>query len=486
MMRTYSKFILSILTLFSIPSLLFCAPIPLGTNVTLANNFDGPTLATFPPDSMIAKGPNEILISPLAGLISADVNGFRDQKVFATNLAFFNQELGIVDTQLRFDPSTNRWFALAISLNQGPTVTRVLTFILAVSKSASLADWGSWTVFSFDQDTVSPAGDAGAGIANTNFDFATFGIDQNALYIGVNLYTAGTSNFLSATAFVIQKSSVLNGGPMVVNAFRNLSGNDMFAPVGVDNFDSNPEFGYIIGGNRFDAAELTLFRIINPGSATPSISPPIEIAVAEIAAPIPAPYKNPYGSIANVNIQDTRLMASLVRNHQLFTVRHIGVDQNGDSGSPDRTGVRWTQLDLTGGGVETDTTEPTVVKEGTLFDNAGSDPNFYYYPAIMTNDAGTMTICGSTSATNVAINAFASNRNVADPSNDTALRNSVQLLTNSNFSLSFSALDNNGREIWGQYSRTCIDPADNRTMWTIQPFVSAFNVIGQQVTQLKV
>ena len=122
-----------------------------------------------------------------------------------------------------------------------------------------------------------------------------------------------------------------------------------------------------------------------------------------------------------------------------------------------------------------------------MYDNAALNPAFYYYPAIMTNAAGTMTICGSTSGTNLAINAFASNRAVASPSNDAALLASVQLLTNSNFSYTYSTnFSIGGLEAWGQYSRTCIDPVDNRTMWTIQPFVAGYNIMGYQVTELKV
>ena len=494
MMRTYSKIMLSILALFSIPQSLVSTPIPIGTNVTLASNYDAPSAITYPFGPMIAKGPNGFLMSGVVGFISANSNGVRDQQVFTSVDSFFNvgnlsTQNGATNPQLRFDTFSNRWFALAITATVSGTADTPLTFYLAVSNNDTLT--GGWSVYTFEQDLVPPAGNPGAGLISTDiFDFATFGVDQNALYIGANLYAAGTSNFLSAAAFVVQKSSVLNGGPIVVNAFRNLStATNMFAPVGVDDVDANPQFGYIIGTSSTNNSELILYRIINPGSATPSISAPIAINVALTAPPLNAPLKNLYGNLANVNIPDDRLQASLVRNHQLFTVHHIGIDQNGlSSGTPDRTGCRWTQLDLTGGGVETATTIPTVIAEGTLYDNAPTNPNFYYYPAIMTNDAGTMIICGSTSANNVTINAFASNRAVAAPSDDAALRASVQLLTNSNFSYTYTSNGQgyNAIELWGLFSRTCIDPIDNKTMWTIQQFVSAFDVSGYQVTELKV
>ena len=70
-----------------------------------------------------------------------------------------------------------------------------------------------------------------------------------------------------------------------------------------------------------------------------------------------------YGSAAMIISIDNRIYAAHIRNEQLFMVRHIGVDRNGDNtGSMDRVAVRWTQIDLS--------TTPIVVAEGTLFDTA--------------------------------------------------------------------------------------------------------------------
>ena len=140
----------------------------------------------FPGAVMVAKGPNNILISPLMGMISADNNGVRDQQVFTTTNSFFNAAIGVYLTQLRFDTFTNRWFALAVTVDDTGTVTLPLSFYLAVSTDETLTN--GWATYSFQQDLVSPAGNAGDGIPNTGKNFATFGIDQNALYIGVNLF----------------------------------------------------------------------------------------------------------------------------------------------------------------------------------------------------------------------------------------------------------------------------------------------------------
>src|SRR5438128_252420 len=87
------------------------------------------------------------------------------------------------------------------------------------SDSSTITAGTVWTYFYFQQDLVSPAGDTGKFA-----DYPTLGIDANALYIGVNIFGSrgSPSAFSNTSVFVVRKSSVLSGGPIVVTAFRSL------------------------------------------------------------------------------------------------------------------------------------------------------------------------------------------------------------------------------------------------------------------------
>src|SRR5439155_13655577 len=119
--------------------------------------------------------------------------------------------------RIRFDRLSGRWF---ISMIDVPGIAGVLPnhILLAVSDGSVVTSSNSWTLFSFQQDLVSPTGDSG------NFaDYPTLGIDANALYIGVNIFgTRGLGSFSGTTVFVVRKSSMLSGGPIFVTALRNL------------------------------------------------------------------------------------------------------------------------------------------------------------------------------------------------------------------------------------------------------------------------
>jgi hypothetical protein len=63
------------------------------------------------------------------------------------------------------------------------------------------------------------------------------------------MFGAVSGSFVTTSAFVIRKSSILSGGPIVTTAFRGLitGGDGPDSPRGVDNYDPAATEGYIIG-----------------------------------------------------------------------------------------------------------------------------------------------------------------------------------------------------------------------------------------------
>ena len=85
---------------------------------------------------------------------------------------------------------------------------------------------------------------------------------RNALGgLGVNLFgTRGSGSFANTTGFVIRKSSVLNGGPIVVSAFRGL-----VKKVLLSRLEERAPVGVVVEGRAVTAAtfreELDLSRV---------------------------------------------------------------------------------------------------------------------------------------------------------------------------------------------------------------------------------
>jgi hypothetical protein len=207
--------------------------------LTVGSSFTGATLAAdsifVPPDSMGAVGPTQFLVA-VNGRIRVFSKAGAVGTLNATLDTFFSSVVtsGAVtsDPRVRYDSLSGKWFVTSIDTGDVSGVNnRVL---LAVSNGSTIDNSTVWSFFQFQQDLPSPTGDS-----NDFADFDTLGIDANALYMGANVFD-GSGSFVNSTGFVIRKSSVTSGGPIVVTAFRHLldgSSNGPYTPQGVDNVD---------------------------------------------------------------------------------------------------------------------------------------------------------------------------------------------------------------------------------------------------------
>src|SRR5262249_23945807 len=132
------------------------------------------------------------------------------------------------------------------------------------------------------------------GDAGLFADYPTLGVDRYAVYVGVNNFLSSSGGQATRTGYVVNKASVLAGGPITVTPFRNLNddsaGNGLFTPPGVDNDDPDASEGYFIGTDAFATGQLDIYRISDPGG-TPSISPTITLTVPATSPPIPQAHK---------------------------------------------------------------------------------------------------------------------------------------------------------------------------------------------------
>ena len=476
------------------------------TAQTVGTSFDaltGPNdTSAFPPDSMGAVGPTQFFVF-VNGLLRTfnKTNGARDGVIETDPDAFFGsvETRGYInftsDPQIRYDRLTKRWILIIIDVPSssyssiGDRPNRVL---LAVSDAASngvITANTVWTFYYFQQDMIGVSSSTGEFL-----DYPSLGVDNNALYIGGNMFTANCTNncFAGTEAFVVRKSSVLNGGPIVVTAFRGLitGGDGPDSPRGVDNYDPNATEGYIIGPSDTSFGELVMRRISDP-SGTPSISGNIAITVNATAWPINIDhFGNTGGTNGQLDALDDRLFAAQIRNGRLWTAHNIAVDANGiaqpcsvaSPGGPcdsnRRTGVRWYELNVpTGSGT------PTVVQSGTIYDPTAlvSSARQYWIPSVAVSGQGHAALGFSTAGTPFRVNAATTGRLTGDALGTV---NAPGLLTAS--SASYNPLDNSGQPInrWGDYSFTSVDPNDDMTMWTLQEFCDGQNTYGVEVAKL--
>ncbi len=483
------------------------------STLTVKLNFTAMTLVRsitgflVPPDTRGDVNDEDQIIVALNNVVrSFNKRGIPDGVLNVTLTSFLNDN--VADPRIRFDKFSKRWFLVAI--NGGDQNGLNNKIIIAVSHSNVIKRCTRWDLFSFVFNQVPPIGDA-----NLFFDYPMFGIDKHALYIGGNLFNAsavGGEQYVNSTAFVIQKESLLKGGPAVITVFRDLftppfikgrEGDGATGLQGVDNLDSTARFGYFVVNDPNSLSALQLFRVQHPESTAPTLAGPFTVTVPSWAIPLGVPAKGTlYGDDGTIDPLDERLMGAHVRDGQLYTSHTIQVNKFGNSNQTqaflDRSATRFYQLDLSAGGVERVFTVPTLVQLGTLFDTnqKTNTPRSFFMGSLITTKAsaknnGSLTHALSINCTVAGQKEFA---RVASafrlPQDQLGRLRAPVNLTRSNASYNFSPFTRaapdtfGGGQRWGDYSFTTVDPKNDKTVWTVQMFTRHIDVWGIKVTAL--
>jgi hypothetical protein len=408
-----------------------------------------------PPDSMGDVGPTQIFVHVNGRLKVFDKNGVPGAINSNNNNFWESVRAGqrVTDPEVRYDRLSGRWFLAIVNL---ATVNNLI--LVAVSSGPEIAGSTSFTFFSF------PVGIGGSGEDANICDYPSLGVDAQALYIGCDMYDTGGA-YRHSTAYVIRKSSLLSGGPIVVTPFANITGGATagpFSPRGVDNDDAQATEGYFIGTDVALLSRLVIRRVLDPGG-TPSLSGNINLTVPTTSLPL---LQVALGSTTSLDTFDDRLFMGAIHTNKitgvdsLWTAQHIGVDGGcvgASAGAGRRNGARWYEIGDLGG-------TPSLVQAGTLCDQAASNPRGFIYPSVIGTGQGHMVLGASFAAANSFIGAATASRSRDDSPG------SLQAPFFPQPGLASYTLLGGGFNRWGDYSFTAVDPNDDMSVWTIQEY----------------
>lgn len=448
-------------------------------------DFDNLPGQAVPPDPMGAVGPTQFLMLVNGLLRTFDKTTGAPDGVLDINPDLFFAPVMTLNSvnktdspRVRYDRLSGRWILL---MNDRPGGQAKLPnrILLAVSSNAIITPGTVWHEYFFQPGQALPASSQ-----NLFADYPTLGVDSNALYIGVNLYTINPQQFYDTAAFVVRKSSILGDGPIYVTAFApliDLNGDSPFTPQGADNFDAGSTAGYFIGinNNKFNRNQLELRKVTNPGGSNPTLSPNISVQIDPTVLPLPIPHKGNTGDalppgqdLGKLAALDNRLLNATIRQGHLWTAHQLGVDASGasEAGTADRDGSRWYDLDLA---------TLQITKSGTIYDSTAAKKS-YWLPSITLSGQGHAVLGFNAAGPDDYISAGAA-RLLASA---TAMQPPQLYITSASAYNPIIAPGATSSRRWGDYSYTSLDPEDNMTFWTIQEFAYSTGAYGLQVAKL--
>ena len=435
--------------------------------ISLQDQFNAFGSGSIPPDTMGAVGPNHFVEIINSSVAIYSKTGTRLSHVSLDS--FFTLTIGPTiyprngsfDPRVLFDRRSGRYFAT--TTERGAIDGRQNGIVLAVSRTSDAT--GVWDKYFLD------VGDPKNGNITYFTDYPTLGVDDNGVYLGMRMFPSAGNSVAKIVATA--KASLLAPAPSLSTVFQFNNITDMY---------STPQpavnFGVVAAGAPafFVASSSSVYadvhyRTLTWSGGTPTLSGTTVLSTPSFATTSNAPALS---STTPINTGDQRLQMAVIRDGLLWTARAVGLNSTGGSTGADRTGCEWLQFSVSGNTL-------ALAQSGRVFDSAASDPRFYYYPSIMVSGQGHATMGFSGSKSTEYVGAYFTGRLASDTA---GTMGSVTLLQAG--AAAYTRNDGSGRNRWGDYSATVVDPVDPGVFWTFQEFVSAEDVWSTRITQLVV
>lgn len=445
-----------------------------GQSFTIGSQFNGTNISQsgfIPPDTMGAIGPNHYAEMINGAYAVYSRTGTLQQRITLDNFWSTNGGVAVnsfsFDPRITYDSTSGRWFAVAVDAAGGANSG----YLVAVSNSSNPTLNGTgaagWTRFRFAADPGT--GGAGNAAASTHWaDYPTLGITASSINIACNMFvvsgSGGTGTLINV--ITIPKADLIGGVPTIANRthFQDVNPNT----TGFNNTPITDLSGTITEPGRFLSSynkASGALRVSAIGGTTNSPTAPAAfgpgsgfVTVTSRAAP---PLATQSGPNDNVNTGDSRFGASVVHaNGEYWAVHSVSVNS--------RSALEWYRINAT---------TNAVIESGLISDAT----RHFYYGSIAVNGLGDVVIGYSGSSDTDFISTFVS----VGKTSGGVTTFGTPTLTQAGVA-NYVALDGSGRNRWGDYSATQLDPNDPNSFWTIQEFASGTNQWQTRITQINI
>jgi hypothetical protein len=411
--------------------------------------FDGPNESDtpyIPPDSVIAAGPQDIVVAINSLLAAYDktgkqLGGFQDFNTFFGSLGTKGK---IFDPRLVYDQMDSRFILSAAQVDT--TNFTDGNVLIAVSQTSDPT--GIWYKFA-----INFLGRDVTNTANTFPDFPGLGLSNDALYITSNQFALNAQclgpnpnspcSFSDAWIKVIGLPELLSGSSSLkITTFKNVRDASGDLAFGIQ-----PALTYGAPGSEFLVAASFA---ANPGNSLIllSINTSGVPALSTAALTVP-PFSLPpnavqFGSGNTIDTGDFRALNAVWSNGSLWLGQNVA---NSNFSGP---AGRWYQIGLTA------LSSASLVQSGDV-----SGVGSAYYPAISETPNGTVGMAFSTSSSVLQASAAFTGRLPVDPTGN--------MRSYSITRLGLGPYDEPVENRWGDYSGISADP-DGSGLWTIAEY----------------
>ena len=345
------------------------------------------------------------------------------------------------DPVVIFDPVHERFVFVSVADARQPTSA----VLVAVSRTGDPT--GNWSAFAIQVD------DAAQG--PVWMDYPTLGHSADKVTIQVNLFTRSANRFAGSTVYALDKSALYAATPTpVLQRFVLLNQGGTQAPA--ITLDGNERDQYLVArwaGDLAGQGSVAVYRLtgdVAAGQATLTRVGFVQSGGLTWASFPPGDFGPQQGQAARIDVGDDRILGVVMRNGMIHCCHTVMLPAQG----PVNSGVQWWVLN------PQNWPASQVMR---LHDGTGA--LFHAFPTLAVNGRGDVLTGHAT----FSAQKFASASWHLRPAGGGAASGSVFAPGLASYFKDFGS----GRNRWGDYSATQVDPANDLDFWTVQAFADS-------------
>lgn len=391
-------------------------------------------ISSIPPDTNGAVGPNHVMTT-LNNLVRIQTRS--GANLTTVTLGAFWSDTGAFDPRVVYDPYHGRFVQVA-TVDSGATNAGVF-----VAASATSDPTGTWYRYRYAADAL------GANWC----DFPNLSFSARWLTITCNMFSNGANLFQQAKVFAVDRASVYaNAASPGATALTLPSSNGASLAPAIT-YDAALTTQHLIqswNGNSGGNGYVRLYTITGPvGGESLTVGSLIGVAAPWHYGGGLGDFAPQQGDARKINMIDDRML-SVYRNGALWATHTVFLP----AASPTRAAVQWWKIDPG---------SATLNQRGRLEDT--STGKSFGFASIAVNSADDMLVGYSSFAASQYASAGYAIRYAADAPNtlqaDTLLKAGEA---------AYYKTYGGGRNRWGDYSATTVDPANDHDFWTVQEY----------------
>lgn len=387
-----------------------------------------------PPDTMGSVGPRHLMVTVNTEVKILTRGG---QPISSVALDQFWSRVnpnGTSDPHSFFDADSGRWFIVTISDFE----TATASILLGASQTDDPT--GRWNLYKIDADPTDVEWP----------DYPTLGMNSKWVVIGGNNFSNSTGAYTGAGVWVFDKQSLIQGALTIpATSFPVRSG---FTLQPCITFDQNEPTLYLV--ENFGNNSLRISTVTGPAN-----NPSLNVGVAFANSRLGnwnlqgGDLGFQLGDARGIDAGDPRLMNAVFRNGAIWCSHSVFFPA---SGAPTHAAAQWWQINPSG----------AVIQQGQLSDSSGNIS--YSYPSIGVNKNNDVLLGYTKFDSSGYASAKYSFRAGSDAIN--TLRGEALLKAGE---ASYFKDFGSGRNRWGDYSMTVVDPLNDLDLWTIQEYAAS-------------